>query len=42
MATPFRGFYTNTEALVAAALFPTVLEHRDGIYREYLELSVVF
>ena len=42
MATAFRDFYTNKDPLVAAALSPSLLEHRDFIYREYLELPVVF
>lgn len=42
MATAFRDFYTNKDPVVAAALSPLLLEHRDFIYREYLELPVVF
>jgi len=42
MATAFRDFYTNKDPAVAAALSPLLLEHRDFIYREYLELPIVF
>ena len=42
MATGFRDFYTNKDPVVAAALSPVLLEHRDFIYREYLELPIVF
>ena len=42
MATAFRDFYTNKDPMVAVALSPLLLEHRDFIYREYLELPIVF
>jgi len=42
MATVFRGFYTEKNPVVTAALSPSLLEHRDFIYREYLELPIVF
>ena len=42
MATAFRDFYTNKDPVVAVALSPLLLEHRDFIYREYLELPIVF
>ena len=42
MATAFRGFYTERNPAVAAAIAPILLEHRDFIYHEYLELPVVF
>ncbi len=42
MATAFRDFYTNKDPAVATALSPLLLEHRDFIYREYLELPIVF
>jgi glutathione S-transferase len=42
MATGFRGFYENADQTVAAAISPLLLEHRDSIYREYLELPIVF
>ncbi len=42
MATAFRAFYTEKNPVVTAAVSPLLLEHRDSIYREYLELPVVF
>ena len=42
MATAFRTFYTEKNPLVTSALSPLLLEHRDFIYREYLELPIVF
>ncbi|MBI3302469.1 MAG: hypothetical protein HYZ72_10405 [Deltaproteobacteria bacterium] len=42
MATAFRAFYTNANPVVVAATSPLLLEHRDFIYREYLELPIVF
>lgn len=42
MATAFRDVYTNKDPVVQAALSPLLLEHRDFIYREYLELPMVF
>ena len=42
MATPFRAFYTEKNPAVTAAVSPALLEHRDFIYREYLELPIVF
>ncbi|HEY2485372.1 MAG TPA: hypothetical protein VGI36_09500 [Candidatus Binataceae bacterium] len=42
MATGFRDFYRETNPAVTAALSQGLLEHRDFIYREYLELPVVF
>lgn len=42
MATGFRGFYVNTDPTVADAVSPTLLEQRDFIYQEYLELPIVF
>src|SRR5215472_10383910 len=42
MATGFRDFYSETNPAVTAALSPRLLEHRDFIYREYLELPMVF
>jgi glutathione S-transferase len=42
MATAFRTIYTNTDSVVAAATSPLLLEHRDFIYHEYLELPIVF
>lgn len=42
MATAFRDFYTEKNPVVTAAVSPLLLAHRDFIYREYLELPVVF
>lgn len=42
MATAFRALYTNTDPIVAAATSPLLMEHRDFVYREYLELPIVF
>ncbi len=42
MATSFRAFYANADPMVAAALSPVLLEHRDEIYQGYLELPIVF
>jgi glutathione S-transferase len=35
-----RTFFTNTDPTVAAAVTPALLEHRDFIYRKYLELPM--
>jgi hypothetical protein len=35
-----RAFFTNTDPVVAAAVTPALMEHRDFIYREYLELPM--
>jgi len=42
MATAFRAFYVTTDPSVVAATTSALLEHRDFIYQEYLELPVVF
>ncbi len=42
MATAFREMYTEKSPEVVAATAPSLMEHRDFIYREYLELPVVF
>lgn len=42
MATAFRAFYTEKNPVVTSAMSPLLLEHRDFIYREYLELPIVF
>ena len=42
MATAFRDHYAERDAGVLAATSPLLLEHRDFIYREYLELPIVF
>jgi hypothetical protein len=35
-----RMFFTNTDPVIAAAIAPGLMEHRDFIYREYLELPM--
>jgi len=40
MPQAFRTFYTNTDTVVQAAVTPLLMEHRDFIYREYLELPI--
>jgi glutathione S-transferase len=40
MPQPFRKMYTNTDPVVQAAVSPLLMEHRDFIYREYLELPI--
>lgn len=40
MPDRLRVTYTNTDPVVEAALNPILLEHRDMIYNEYLELPV--
>ena len=42
MATSFREMYTEKNPLIVAATEPSLMDHRDFIYREYLELPVVF
>ncbi len=42
MASSFREMYTEKNPAVTAAISPSLLEHRDFIYREYLELPIVF
>ncbi len=42
MADSFRDMYTEKSPLVLAASSPLLFEHRDFIYREYLELPIVF
>jgi glutathione S-transferase len=42
MASNFRDFYTAKDPEVIAATSPALIEHRDFIYREYLELPIVF
>jgi glutathione S-transferase len=42
MATAFRDVYKESNAAVMRALTPALLEHRDFIYREYLEFPIVF
>ena len=40
MPQPFRTLYTNTDPVVQASVKPILLEHRDFIYHEYLELPI--
>jgi glutathione S-transferase len=40
MPQAFRAMYTNTNPVVQAAVTPLLMEHRDFIYREYLELPI--
>lgn len=40
MPQSFRTLYTNTDPVVQAAVTPLLMEHRDFIYREYLELPI--
>jgi glutathione S-transferase len=40
MTPAFRQVYTNRDPEIAAAASPLLYEHRDYIYREYLELPV--
>lgn len=42
MASSFREMYTEENPVVVGAIAPSLIEHRDFIYREYLELPVVF
>ncbi len=42
MATAFRSFYRETDGEITAALSEPLLQHRDFVYREHLELPVVF
>ena len=40
MPDAFRTMYTNTDPVVQAAVNPILLEHRDMVYHEYLELPI--
>ena len=42
MASSFRQMYTERDPVVVEATSPLLMEHRDFIYREYLELPIVF
>lgn len=42
MATAFLDLYNNPDPETQAALTADLLEHRDFVYREYLEFPVVF
>src|SRR5262249_21007346 len=37
---PLRISFTNTNPVIAAAATPALMEHRDFIYHEYLELPL--
>jgi hypothetical protein len=37
---PLRVSFTNTNPIIAAAVTPALIAHRDFIYREYLELPM--
>jgi glutathione S-transferase len=41
MPEMIRGSYSNTGPVVAAALDPALLEHRDRVYREHMEFPLV-
>lgn len=41
MPQTFRAMYTNTDPVVQAAVTPLLMEHRDFVYHEYLELPIV-
>ncbi len=40
MPDAFRAMYINTDPVVQSAVKPILLEHRDFIYHEYLELPI--
>ena len=40
MPASFRATYTNTNAVLQAAVSPILFEHQDFIYNEYLELPI--
>jgi glutathione S-transferase len=42
MASAFRPLYTNNHPILRAALSDHLRAHRDFIYRDFLELPVVF
>ncbi len=42
MATSYRAAYSNPDSEVQDALSPLLLQHRDFIYRSYLELPIIF
>ena len=42
MASSFREMYTERDPVVVEATSPSLMEHRDFIYRECLELPIVF
>jgi hypothetical protein len=42
MATSFRKMYTEKDPLIVGATAPSLMEHHNFIYSEYLELPVIF
>lgn len=40
MSQSFRQLYMNTDPVIQAAVNPLLMEHRDFIYHEYLELPI--
>ncbi|MGH7857762.1 MAG: hypothetical protein ACREQY_10570, partial [Candidatus Binatia bacterium] len=42
MATAFRALYTEKDPAIRSLVSPALFEHRDLVYREYLELPIVF
>ena len=42
MAPGFRSVYTNTDPTIKSATAPILLEHRDFIYHNFLELPLDF
>ena len=42
MGTALREHYIERDPAVVAAASPRLMQHRDFIYREYLELPIVF
>jgi glutathione S-transferase len=42
LPAPMRDMYENRDPLVAAAADPALLDHRDHIYRNYLQLPMSF
>ncbi len=41
LPTGLRAGFTNDDPAIDAALSPLLMEHRDFIYRQYLELPLV-
>jgi len=42
MATAYRNLYVERNPAVLASASPSLLQHREFVYREYLELPIVF
>jgi hypothetical protein len=42
MAPGFRSVYTNNDPTIKVATTPILLEHRDFIYHNFLELPLDF